>query len=451
MNDQKQWKLHHQIIIDQLLAQKYLAPNSLQEAMLLNLSQKGNHILVAPTGMGKTLGLTIYLVDFLLSHPNLQAFFVFPTKELIQQVFRICKQLSFNQLIEISQLNHKIKINNLLNKQLILTTPKQLQDFGLMMQKEPTKSKMILVLDEVDTLIEAGFLNDIQTFMQINKSLIIKKIAASATIRKGLMQQLKIWFKTYHSLIFNSKKITNSQHYYLITRKEKKNQDFLTVLNYAKNLTGTIVFFNNQEELVSTYQYLITNSEIRPIVLYGKMSHRERTKAMNLIHQRDLVIIFATDLLARGISIKHVQTVINYSLPKDQIWYLHRSGRTGRYQQPGKIINLITDQEFIKINQLTKKSLKFFEVKILANNLVFKDRSYQKKSLNPQLSQQIKQIIAQADKRVKPNYKKKLKNKIKAAKNKVKRQQIEAQVKQKLINKWKQESIIKKNKQINDH
>ncbi|MDQ0513771.1 ATP-dependent RNA helicase CshB [Mycoplasmoides fastidiosum] len=439
-----QWKLTNNQLVDELIKNKFLYPNPAQIEIFDNLNRKNNSILVAPTGTGKTISLLIFLIDYLLKKPDQKAFFVFPTKELIQQVFDVAKQLNFTKLIKVVILNKTTKIENLIQKHLILATPERLKVFSKEIKNHLQKFRLVLALDEVDVLIEMGFLNDIQFFIKENRGLITKKIAASATIPKGLMQQLKIWFKTYESLIFNQKKITESKHYYLITRPEKKNNDLLVILDYLNTLTGSIVFFNTKKELESVHQWVVQNSQFRPILFHGEMQERERIQAMNLINHRNIVTIFATDLLARGISIKHLQMVINYEMPKDNVWYMHRSGRTGRYNQPGKIISLVTDNEFNIINHLTKKDIKFYEAKLNNKKIVFKDQTFKKIKINENLETEIKQIIAKAPKKIKPNYKKKIKVQIKKAKTKAKRQEIEKNIKKKLIDKWKEESRIKR-------
>lgn len=438
------WKLINKDFINLLCEKKYYAPNLVQVDIFENLNKKSNSIIVAPTGTGKTFALVVYLIDYLSVNKNIKAFFVLPTKELIDQVYDICKELKIKDLIKITNLNKIKNIESIISTNLILTTPNKLDKFAVDINSHMKKFSFFLILDEVDTLIEMGFLNGIQKFIKLNNSLFKKKIALSATIPKGLMQQLKIWFKTSNNYISANKKITKSDNYFVITREEKKQDDLIKILKFYKNHSSTIVFFNTKQKLLAVYQWVIANSEIRPILIHGSLQEKVRIQTMNIIKNQENIIIFSSDLLARGISIKHLQTVVNYSLPKDNIWYMHRSGRTGRYNQPGQIVSLIYEKEIQKINELTKKGINFFEAKININGLNLKKTKLKKTIINSDLKNKIKKIVNTAPKKIKPNYRKKIKNEIKKAYAKAKRKNTEAKIKQQLIKKWKLESIAKR-------
>lgn len=308
--------LYNAHLLDNLNTNQYKAPNDGQVQILDCFNNNENAIIIAPTGKGKTVSLVIHLIDYLSQNNDVQAFFVLPTKELINQVFDVFKFLTKNIKLNIRASTKSLHVNAFSNANLVLITPDKLKSYSVFLGKNIHKKKYMLVLDEADTLIEMGFVEDLKFFLKFNKKFLVRKIAASATIPKNLFTQLKLWFKDYGVVIDESKKVVKSQHYYLITREEKKLDDLLVILNYVKEKTGTILFCNSKSDLLDLHQKIKIHSDFRIVLFHGDLTEQQRKKTLSFINNNEQVVVFATELLGRGISIKHIETVINFDLPK---------------------------------------------------------------------------------------------------------------------------------------
>lgn len=340
-----------------------------------------------------------------------------PTKELVQQVYSQTQKLN-NLAITLTRLTAHTTLAQLAQSQLLITTPQKLRSQQVNLNKFKTHKKQLVVLDEVDCLIELNFLEDVKLFLKSQQPYLVKKIATSATVRKGLMHQLKILFKNPDILIDQSGKINQPQHTFLIVRDENKFASFVKVLTSHPKEGGTIVFLNTKNDLFKLANQLKTQSKLKFVVFHGDLPPTERKRLMTLIKHNEQVVILTTDLLARGISLQQLQNVINYQIPKEKMWYIHRAGRTGRYQQPGTVINLVTDYELSVLKKIVQNNFSLQEIKLKTNKLVSKKpfTKSQPLRLNPDLEQEIAKIKVQSLKKLKPNYKKVLKSKIDQAK-----------------------------------
>lgn len=400
-------------LLIQLTKNGYLIPNESQVNIWKTLNTTNHNIIVAPTGRGKTLVLIIYLLNYLAKNPKHQAFFLLPTKELVQQVYSQTQKLN-NLAITLTRLTAHTTLAQLAQSQLLITTPQKLRSQQVNLNKFKTHKKQLVVLDEVDCLIELNFLEDVKLFLKSQQPYLVKKIATSATVRKGLMHQLKILFKNPDILIDQSGKINQPQHTFLIVRDENKFASFVKVLTSHPKEGGTIVFLNTKNDLFKLANQLKTQSKLKFVVFHGDLPATERKRLMTLIKHNEQVVILTTDLLARGISLQQLQNVINYQIPKEKMWYIHRAGRTGRYQQPGTVINLVTDYELSVLKKIVQNNFSLQEIKLKTNKLVSKKpfTKSQPLRLNPDLEQEIAKIKVQSLKKLKPNYKKVLKSKI---------------------------------------
>ena len=148
-----------------------------------------------------------------------------------------------------------------------------------------------------------------------------------------------------------------------------------------------------------------------------------------------------SDLASRGLDIDGASHVINWDLPDDFNWYLHRAGRCGRNKYSGESYILFNDSDNQKILDLIKKGVEFKNLTIKNNQLVStKEKIYHKPKINQEQEKEIKLFVAKAKKNVKPGYKKKLKNEIKKIKQKHKRKHIEKVVKENRIKGYKQKN-----------
>jgi superfamily II DNA/RNA helicase len=141
-----------------------------------------------------------------------------------------------------------------------------------------------------------------------------------------------------------------NQYYILF---EKENEKLPTLIDLYERLTisQAIIYVRTraQAEWLSTQ---MTRHKFPLEYIHGDMSDEERKKRMDDFISGSCRVLIATDMLARGIDIQQISTVINYELPDDRENYIHRIGRTGRYGRKGVSINLITERELVQQKEI---------------------------------------------------------------------------------------------------
>ena len=169
------------------------------------------------------------------------------------------------------------------------------------------------------------------------------------------------------------------------------------------------------------------------------MHERKRKQIYKQITENKFQYLVATDLIARGIDLPNADMIISYGLPLDTMWYIHRAGRIGRYNKTGSswCIYRVSDDNLI--NNLTNKSIRWnfyfinSSLKLIKKEKKLKLRK--KLKFDEKVNNEIKKIINQNSKKVKPGYKKKIKKQIHKIKQKIRHENIEKRVKKVLTKK----------------
>ena len=205
----------------------------------------------------------------------------------------------------------------------------------------------------------------------------------------------------------------NIKHIWL-PLKHKERYDCLKTLLNTFNPFFCIVFCNKKEEAKELYG-LMSKDNYSVTMLQGDMSPRERKRVLNECKDLRYQFLVATDLAARGIDIEGVSHIINYTLPSDYEFYIHRSGRTGRMYNSGVVYTLYEELDDAYLNNLEKKGVKpeYFEIK---NGEIqpYKGRNMREKRIKPETDyeKQARKYIKK-DTKVKPGYKKEREAKVK--------------------------------------
>ncbi|MBP5256797.1 MAG: C-terminal helicase domain-containing protein, partial [Mycoplasma sp.] len=232
----------------------------------------------------------------------------------------------------------------------------------------------------------------------------------------------------------------NNQISHNIIYQSNNFNPFDTLIEFLKNINPyfCIIFTNTKKEANIIYNKML-ELEYNVGLIHQDIYERKRKQIYRQILNNKFQYLVATDLIARGIDIPHADIVISFGLPSDTMWYIHRAGRIGRNKRNGYsyCIYRITDDGLI--NNLIHKGIKwnFFlinnESKLIAKNKELKIRK--KLKFDEQTNNQIKKIIYTNSKKVKPGYKKKIKQQIYKIKQKVRHQNIEKKIKRTLIHK----------------
>lgn len=399
-----------------------------------------NCIGVSPTGTGKTYCFLIPIIENLEQNIHkVQAVVILPTRELARQIYS-----KFNFFRKYFDFNLKLiiggKVNDHFNKeQIIISTPQKFLEASLSKKIDLSFVKTI-VFDEVDMLIDANYSELFKNIFDLIPNIEnIQKIAFSATLHEMLSNQLAIYFKNtpIYDISESIWKNNNKIKHHLIHSTESKEITLKAIVDQISPFF-CIIFANKKTEVEEIYLFL-KEAGVDIAMLHGGLESRLRKNIYKNIEQKTMRFLVSTDIASRGIDIEGVSHIISYNLPLEDLWFMHRVGRTGRNNQSGISYTLVSAGDELKISRLKNKGIEWNNFKLTKNGLERYDYQFRRKPVKKftEVDKEIKFIISTAPKKVKPNYKKRTGLKIKEVKRKAKRKAIDKSVKENLIKGYK--------------
>ena len=196
----------------------------------------------------------------------------------------------------------------------------------------------------------------------------------SATINDGLKNSLAKYLQTKLIIRIDEKELQNLNiEHWLIPVKSKTKLDVLGEIFHIINPYLALIFANTKERVEMVFEYL-KNQGYKVAIIHGGLDPRERKRVMKQIHDLKYQYIVASDIAARGIDIEGVSHIINFDLPSDYEFYIHRTGRTGRANMDGIAISIYDFDNQDYINKIEKKGVKFIYKEIKNGEFVEKKR-----------------------------------------------------------------------------
>ncbi|KAA8486709.1 ATP-dependent RNA helicase DeaD [Arcticibacter tournemirensis] len=346
-------------------------PTPIQEQSIpVLLTGSNDFVGLAQTGTGKTaaFGLPLLeLIDFTKNYP--QALILCPTRELCLQIAsdlnNYAKNLSDVHIVavyggaSISDQLRQIKRG----VQIVVATPGRMLD--IINRKAINFSEVsYVVLDEADEMLNMGFQEDIDTILSTTPDE-KKTWLFSATMPSEVRRIAKKYMTDPVELTMGKQNTgnVNIDHEYYVIRARDKYAAFKRIVDFNPEIFG-IVFCRTKIETQEIAEALIKDG-YNADSLHGDLSQQQRDKVMKRYRDRNLQLLIATDVAARGIDVNDVTHVINYSLPDELENYTHRSGRTARAGKSGVSISLINSKELGKIRQIERAiGKKFTKVEV---------------------------------------------------------------------------------------
>jgi ATP-dependent RNA helicase DeaD len=342
-------------------------PMPVQEKVIpLMLGDSGDIIALAQTGTGKTAAFGLPLVQATDTEINsTQALILCPTRELCMQITGdLTDYAKFTGKLKILAVYGGASIDNQIRGlkkgvHIIVATPGRLIDL-IGRGAARLSSVTTVVLDEADEMLNMGFLDSINEILEevpdgrrtlLFSATMSKEISSIA--RKYMDNPVEITIGTKNSSADNV-----SHAYYLVHAKDKY-KVLKRIADFEPDIYG-IVFCRTRKETQEVASKLI-NDGYNADALHGDLSQAQRDAVMQKFRIRNLQLLVATDVAARGLDVDDLTHVINYSLPDDTEVYTHRSGRTGRAGKTGISISLVHLRErhnLQQIERLVKKKFK---------------------------------------------------------------------------------------------
>ena len=313
----------------------------------------------AQTGTGKTAAFSIPLLEKIdPSDKRLQAIVLCPTRELAiqvsEEVRKLAKYLHGVKTLPIyggQPIDRQIKALKG-GVQVIIGTPGRVIDHINRKTLKPSTVKMV-VMDEADEMLDMGFREDIETILSSTPQERQTSLF-SATMPKAILELTQKYQKepVHIKVVRKELTVNNIKQFYIETRKSNK-LEVLTRLIDVYNPKLTVVFTNTKkgaDELVSDLQARGYGADS----LHGDLKQVQRDIVMDKFRHGTIDILVATDVAARGIDVDDVECVINYELPQDEEYYVHRIGRTGRAGRDGIAFSFVFGREMRKLKDIER-------------------------------------------------------------------------------------------------
>lgn len=313
----------------------------------------------AQTGTGKTLAFLIPLaqkIDPVKKY--VQALVITPTRELAQQVHDVLKQvlegMDIKTLAVIGGRDFETQKHKLEGKaQVLIGTPGRLLDH---IEKGNTDLGGVtyLVLDEVDEMLAQGFMEDAGKLIAMTDP-VRQTMLCSATISEEINKVGRSL--TTHCLVVDiagEETVVKAIRQICVKTTEENKAETLIRLIDRLNPYLMLVFCSSKERAREVNDFLGAR-DYNVDVLTGDMTPAKRKTVMKKFREAKLQILVASDIAARGLDVEGVTHVINYDVPHDAAWYVHRVGRTGRAGRDGVAITLYAPEEVRWLHLVEKK------------------------------------------------------------------------------------------------
>lgn len=318
------------------------------------------------TGTGKTIAFGIPALEIIdPTLKNAQVLILCPTRELaVQACEELQKLAKFMPGIRTADVYGGAPMDRQIAKlrtaNIVVGTPGRVMDHMRRKTLKLHHLKMI-VLDEADEMLSMGFREDIETILSETPEE-RQTILFSATMPPEILALTRKYQREPRLIEVNKKQVTVAnidQCYYDVPMGRK--MDALNLLLKFHDPKRCMIFCNTKKMVDDITDYL-NRHNIQAEGLHGDMKQSQRTKVMDAFKQGKNAVLVATDVAARGIDVNDIDYVINYDIPQNTEYYVHRIGRTGRAGKSGKAITLCSGRRqvdvLIRIGRLVKSNIR---------------------------------------------------------------------------------------------
>lgn len=353
----------------------FVNPTPVQERTIpFMLNETKDLVALAQTGTGKTAAFGLPILHLLdATQAKTQALVLSPTRELCIQISKDLKNYAaFMPDMHIVPVyggeDIRVQLRQLdRTPQIIVATPGRLIDL-VERGKVKLEDVAYLVLDEADEMLNMGFKEDIETILKTIPET-RRTMLFSATMPKEIAQIAKTYMTDNEEITIGERNTgtQNVEHIYYVCQAKQRYLVLKRIVDLNPDIYA-IVFCRTRQETKEVAEKLI-NDGYNADALHGDLSQSMRDTVMQKFRVRNLQILVATDVAARGLDVNDLTHVINYNLPDDVEVYTHRSGRTGRANKKGVSVSIIHQKEKFKIKAIERMLKRTFEKQRIPNGL----------------------------------------------------------------------------------
>ena len=327
-----------------VIAKGYINPSPIQD-QAIPLGLEGKDIVgIANTGTGKTAAFGLPMLHKLMNDKDSHALVIAPTRELAQQIEEECRSIARGSglaaaiLIGGSPMGPQLR-DLRFNPNLVIGTPGRIKDHIERGTLDLSKFD-IVVLDEVDRMLDMGFITDIRFILDVLATP-RQSFFFSATMEPSIEQLIRTFL---HDPVMISVKtgVTSDNveqavvEYGSSHEKIEKLHDILNKEEVAK----VLVFDDTQRSVERLSEELVARG-FKANAIHGGKSQGQRQRALKQFKDNHINVLVATDVAARGIDVADITHVINYSQPQTYDDYVHRIGRAGRAGRTGNALTFV--------------------------------------------------------------------------------------------------------------
>ena len=364
-------------ILSSLNSLNYNIPTRVQNEVIPILLNKEDIIVKSKTGSGKTASFAIPICEKININDNtVQGLIVVPTRELALQVKEEISSIGRLKKIrciaifgkqpikdQISQLKQRVHI--------VVATPGRIIDH-IGRKTINIEGLKFFIIDEADKMLNKGFAEDMETILNRLPRECVKGLF-SATIDDNISEVCSKYMTTPKYVDINQDEVNNFKKQ-IIEKYIKVNEDnryeVLKKIIYNE-CPNSVIIFANKKDAVRDLHEKMKKDKFLVGQLHGDMSQDKRLFTIKDFKEYKFNILVSTDVASRGIHIDDISLVINYQVPKDKENYIHRIGRTGRYNKFGKAITLVSENEEKYLNEIEEyTNSKLDEIKELDDQKV---------------------------------------------------------------------------------
>ena len=349
-------------ILRAVRAMGFQEPSTVQ-AKTIPLMMNGQDInAIAPTGTGKTCAFGIPMLEYVqLKDSRVQEIVLAPTRELALQIGEALTKLAkFIDGVRIAVIYGGQSISRQITAlkrrpQIVIATPGRLLDH---MQRGNIRLDAVhtMVLDEADEMLNMGFVKDVTRIIEAtppDRQLVL----FSATTNQDV---LTIAWKYQHDPVEITVEATKEDRpqitqYVIATEQDQKTDNLFYLLD--ADVYQRVMVFCNTKFMTDKLTSRLVKDGYNAQCLHGDIPQSKRNTVMNDFKRGKFPILVSTDVAARGIDVDDVEAVINYDLPNENEYYLHRIGRTGRAHKHGVSFSLVTFRESVRMDEILKYML----------------------------------------------------------------------------------------------
>lgn len=333
-------------------------PSPIQRRAIKPIIEKNDVIAQAQSGTGKTGAFTISTIERVdETMKETQALIMAPTRELAIQIIGVIDKMStfiegFKTKLLIGGTPMDKDIVDIEKKpQVIVGTPGRVHDM-LRRRKINSKTIKLLILDEADEMLSAGFKEQIYNIFHFLAN-DVQVCLFSATLPLEIQTITERFMRNPVKILVKNESITleGIKQYYVALEDDSQKYETIKDIFESISLSQCIIYCNSIKRVNDLNEALIKDG-FPVCCIHSGMEKDERTRSYKDFSSGGSRVLISSNLTARGIDVQQVSTVINFDVPKDVHTYIHRIGRSGRWGRKGMGINFITRRDIRLIRDI---------------------------------------------------------------------------------------------------